>query len=89
VHVPGPLSDDFLYTERVEIERAGCRVQRFGAQQQQPTASINRPPLTLLLLLLDAAAAICPHTQYVALLKFVTSYDVREQMSRQTNKLRL
>jgi len=29
VLVPGPLFDDFFYTERVEIERAGCRVQRF------------------------------------------------------------
>jgi len=31
VLVPGPLFDHFFYTERVEIERAGCRVQRFDA----------------------------------------------------------
>jgi len=27
------LSDDFFYTNRLAIERAGCRVQRFDAQQ--------------------------------------------------------
>jgi len=86
VHVPGLPVDDFLYTERVEIERAGCRVQRFDAWQQQPMASINRPPLqVLLLLLLDTR----PYRQYEIVLKFVTGYDVREQISLQTNKLRL
>jgi len=38
---------------------------------------------SVLLLLL-----LCPHIQYVVVLKFVTSYDVCEQISRQTNKLR-
>jgi len=50
-------------------------------------ASINRPPLQvlLLLLLLDTR----PYRQYEIVLKFVTGYDVREQISLQTNKLRL
>ena len=83
--LPPSLSDGFFYTDRVEIERAGCRVQRFKAQQQQPAASINRPPLHCT----AAAAAVCPYIQYVVVLKFVTGYDVREQISPRRNKLRM
>jgi len=53
VHVPGALSDDFFYTDRVEIECADCRVQRIDALQQQPAVSVNKPLLKLKIILFD------------------------------------
>jgi len=75
--------DNLFYTDRVEIECAGCTVQRFDAQQQQQHHTGPRR------LLIDRRCSVLLllYARTLVVLKFVTSYDVRDQISRQTNKL--